>query len=679
MDILTELHDLAGLQFNWFRRPPGLKRAKTWPADKADLLLALLARVSELKDKSVTDQVKDGCKAARERYGQDIPADRRHVDNGTSASDYGEDRDAFNDLLRKIATFGAVDVVVVWSVNRLSRTPAEGDAFMFFCWLNDVRVFVVKDSLADLDDGGDGTRAEYNLRRDSDWGYFDDEFKKGNQESRGKSRDIARGHRGNRENGIKAGEAPGGWVTKYDPVTREPGREVVLAAARVLVRMVRELAAGSSGSMVAWRLNQDDVPTFTRTKKDGTLCRKRATGRWYGRTVLVAALNPVHIGQIRKKPVKPGQPSDIWDLRPAADYFPIVRGPRKDAEWTAEERDELGWDGTEEEFIQLWKDARAKVKLLGQVKPGTNGYRDGKAAISAVRSGGSKHLQSFIAQCGVCGGPVRVAMYQRQNGHYYYLSCEKSGHSSVREDWADEVLTELVIDKLARLTREGGFSCDDAEALAANLRKQEEKTRFWDAKLAYLDGEAKDFDAWKRADQEKRQVLAGLQAEAEKLRIPVVIREFMPCKGDRDLIADMWEAKDPSARRATLKGLVKAIRHARSPLTKAQALRLPEEDRRQVARGQVSVEWADEFRQAGDICTVTETGVVAILEVPEGWRLCTGPCRKPQPADAEHFYADKSRADGWSNLCKPCYRARQRRYKATAADGGSVAVVGGAA
>ena len=31
------------------------------------------------------------------------------------------------------------------------------------------------------------------------------------------------------------------------------------------------------------------------------------------------------------------------------------------------------------------------------------------------------------------------------------------------------------------------------------------------------DGEAQDFDASKRADREKRQALAGLQAEAEKL------------------------------------------------------------------------------------------------------------------------------------------------------------------
>ena len=61
-------------------------------------------------------------------------------------------------------------------------------------------------------------------------------------------------------------------------------------------------------------------------------------------------------------------------------------------------------------------------------------------------------------------------MYPRKNGTLLLPQCEKSGHASVREDWADEVLTELVIDKLARLTREGGFSPEDAGALAANLR-----------------------------------------------------------------------------------------------------------------------------------------------------------------------------------------------------------------
>ncbi len=73
------------------------------------------------------------------------------------------------------------------------------------------------------------------------------------------------------------------------------------------------------------------------------------------------------------------------------------------------------------------------------------------------------------------------------------------------------------------------------------------------------------------------------------------------------------------------------------------------------------VDWASEFRQAGDACQAAETASIAILEVPDGCKLCTA-CQEPQPADAEHFYRDKGKADGWSNLCKPCFGARQRRY-----------------
>ena len=307
------------------------------------------------------------------------------------------------------------------------------------------------------------------------------------------------------------------------------------------------------------------------------------------------------------------------------------------------------------------------MKLLGQVKPGRNGYHGGLAAIRAVRSGGSKHLQSYLAQCGVCGGPQRMAMVARATGTYYhYYSCEKSGHANVREDWADQALTELVIDKLCRLTREGGFSPADAGALAANLRQQGDARGWLENRRSHYNRQASvaNTEALDQLERETGETLAGLAAEADKLRIPVAIREFMPCKGDREAIAAIWEAKDPSAKRATLKGLTKAIRHARSPLTKAQALRLPEDERKQVARGQVTVEWAEEFRQASDICTVTEGASVRVLDVPEGWKLCGGECREAKPADAEHFYADKSRADGWSNLCRKCFLARSAAYRA---------------
>ena len=363
MDIITELHQIAGIEFNWFRREPGLRRYKAWPPDRAHWLMAFLGRCSMTKEKSVAEQVTDGLAAVQAYYGQAVPESRQYKDFG-SASDWGRNRPGFDELLRLVATDGAVDVVPVWAINRLTRTPAEGDAFMFFAWRNDVRIFVVKDYLADIDAGGNGSRAEYSLRNDSDWDHVRDEIKKGSDESRAKSGDITRGHRGNRANGKQAGEPPGGWKLVYDPGTGEAHPEVVLAQATVLVRELIALAARSSPSMVAWKLNQDDVATFTRTRKKdtetgarkGTPLRRRAQGRWYGHTVQVTALNPVHIGMICKKPMTgPGKAKDIWDLHPAADYFPIVRGPRKDVPWAPGEREELGWAGTEEEFVQLWE------------------------------------------------------------------------------------------------------------------------------------------------------------------------------------------------------------------------------------------------------------------------------------------------------------------------------------
>jgi Resolvase, N terminal domain len=647
------------------------------------------------KEKSVGDQTKEIHKAVQALYQQGEGAFHVHRDNSKSASDFGELREEWEELCQAVATWGAVDLVPCWAINRLSRTHTEGRHFMWLCWYNDVRILVVKDYLQDIRDGGDGRGGIYSMRIQRDWATVDKAFQDAEEESRGKSEDVKRGHAGNRDKGRVDGAVPGGWVRVYDQRTGDfDHAEVVLEQAAVLVREVRLLADGTSAGVVARMLDADGIAPFTPKRKDGSTPNR--FGKWSASSVVVTALNPAHIGMINMTPLGEDKRRNLADedLAPALDYFPVVRGRTKEgAGWTAEERAVLGWHGTEDEWAALWRQARDSylARRSGAFEPARHVRRDGTPGkpygnnIRLVRPGGSRHLQSYIATCDVCGGPLRTVPYPRGERVLVYLACERSGHVSVREDWADAYVGELVADKLSRLIRHGGYQATDPGELARLLREQEVRAAYWEANIADLELPGNDDEhatKTRKARRDMAEEVARRDAEINGLAVPAVLRGYWDTAGDPGLIAARWAGKDRSAQRAELKVLTKAIRVRRSPLGRTQALRLPEDQRRLVARGQVDIEWADEYRQDGDSAHADDGGerITAIPQdpdpaawgiPPEGWKWCSGECRQMLPADEEHFYrrdtpTDHTRptADGWSNVCRTCHRARVSRGKA---------------
>ena len=677
---LTVVAEALGIEvrdLTW-RRDPKLMKHKSDPGRRPRLRAK--ARVSDDrrgKQKSVSDQVAVICKVAREGYGQERDTDFYiGIDNSKSASDKGVFRPEWEDLCRAVAVFGMVDIVIVWAVNRLSRLHTEGKQFMWLCWRNDVQILVLKDYLEDKADGGDGSRGIYDMRRKRDWNAFDQAFREAEQESQAKGDDVGRGHEGNRQKGRLDGSVPGNWIRWKDPRTGDFSHmEVILERSAVVVRMVRELAAGTTPSMVAHKLNQRGIPPFTPCRKDGSSPNR--FGTWSAPSVIVTALNPAHVGKISPKPLGPDKRRDLTaTLRDAADYFPIVRGPVKDRPWTPEQREVLGWHGTEEEWVALRETAVARY-LSGRAERAGTTYE-----ISKVRAGGSTHLLSYIALCDVCDGPLRLSVYTRPGTSFIYLTCKKSGHVWVREDWADEYVEERVTAKLSSLIRDGGYQAADPGALAKALAERDRKVEFWDARITQLEREAKGAQGAAEvaeAERKKKAALAELDARVRTLKIPLIVRDYWDTGGDPALIAAQRAGKDMSARRGELKSLA-IIRVARCPLGPAQKLRLPEEDRRQVARGQVRVAWREDYRQDADGAHGDDGGErIRAIPVspdpatwgvlPEGKKWCTA-CREVLPLDAEHFYRASSTkntrptADGFMNVCKNCHRARQRRYNA---------------
>ncbi len=368
-----------------------LQRHKSWPHSTQEYRLTALARASQdrkRKEKSVSDQITDGSAATLEVYGLGEGSYSWIKENDQSASGIEQRvRPEFDKLAAAVATPGETDIVPVWAISRISRNHHQGLEFMWACYVNDVRIFVIEDYLNLVMQGADGRRAEYNMRVDSDWDHVDRAFKEADEFSRRHGGLVKRGKEGARRDGKLTGQAAGGWVRRYSPEDGKPiAAEVVLEQAVVLVREVRELAAGTSPAMVAYRLNEGGIPPFTpkrRPREDGTVPSGNRFGKWSGQAVTVTALNPAHIGMISKKKLGPNKRRDLSDgsLMPASHYFPIVRGRTKDGPgWTGEERAILGWHGTEEEWIALWKQARDShlLRKSGAAEPARHKRKDGR-------------------------------------------------------------------------------------------------------------------------------------------------------------------------------------------------------------------------------------------------------------------------------------------------------------
>jgi site-specific DNA recombinase len=59
---------------------------------------------------------------------------------------------------------------------------------------------------------------------------------------------------------------------------------------------------------------------------------------------------------------------------------------------------------------------------------------------------GARHLLSGLARCGVCEGPMVV---QKNRGHLAYL-CRSGFHTSRKQDIVDELVSAVVVERLAR-------------------------------------------------------------------------------------------------------------------------------------------------------------------------------------------------------------------------------------
>jgi site-specific DNA recombinase len=150
-----------------------------------------------------------------------------------------------------------------------------------------------------------------------------------------------------------------------------------------------------------------------------------------------------------------------------------------------------------------------------------------------------KHLLTFIARCGVCGGPVIVSMTsgaaERRRGRRPVYRCRADTRAHVARDQAavDDLITRLVI---ARLSRE-----DAADLLAKDRRNE----------LAALNREAKAVEELMAADRRLQQesLISELEfASARRKHLADLARitQEIADAGQADVLAQMIK-DDPEA------------------------------------------------------------------------------------------------------------------------------------
>ena len=457
-----------------------------------DTHAVLYARISEDDtglEKGVTRQLADA-RALAESRGWTVAA--QFSDNDVSAL-HRTRRDGYEALLDACAA-GDIRKVVVFHTSRLWRNRAERAHGIERLAAACVGVVAVKGPDLDLD-------SAYGRGLAGLIGEFD------TLESEVKAERVAAAARHRAEEGRANGKVAYGWRREYtrDDRDRVTGFEDVEdpAEAAIVREIVGRLLSGESLRAVTESLNARRVPAPGAGQR-----RKRAPGqdadgtRWNKTSVKKIALRPANVA-IR---------THVGVEYPAA--------------WPA--------------LISRERHERIKALLTDPAR-------------SVRRDGARKHLLSWgIGECGVCGGVLRVA--RRGNAHRgvkkdLYV-CD-TGCVGRAEQYVNELVSALVVERLSRADAADIFSGDDEAAAEAIAKAEELRAR--------LDLAADDYAAGILTRSQLHRVTASLRPQIEKeeqrareLR-PAVDVSLLDVVGEH--AAEAWERLGVTQRRAVLEVL----------------------------------------------------------------------------------------------------------------------------
>lgn len=318
-------------------------------------------------------------------------------------------------------------------------------------------------------------------------------------ESHRTSRRVLRDVRKGAKEGRPHGWVPWGYRRVYDPITRKLARqEIVESEAEVVRTIYRRLLAGDSLRAIARDFEEQGARSRT-----GKVLSAQVIRDW--------ATSPTYAGMRRHQPKKNGRRGG--DLHPA--QWPAIIDMKT---WEAVQR--------------LLTDPDRKTR----------------------RDGLGKHLLSFIAKCGTCGGPMSTSQRENQGGAHY--RCHQRSCVQINEALLDQVVEARVLEELRKPWR-----VEWSEAQRSN-----------DPELKRVRDELADIDRQLRELGEQlrhRKISPALAAAAEpglledrdhlarRMRELLVPPELLNLEQRRDQIVTNWDGLTTAAKRTVVRTLVR--------------------------------------------------------------------------------------------------------------------------
>jgi site-specific DNA recombinase len=496
------------------------RRRRTWPGDEPGqsfqgsikgMPAAVYCRVSNNPDKTETrsvDQQRAEALEWAERAGVALTDADIYADDNFSASRYAvKDRESFG-RLREAVNAGKYKIVWFWATSRqtrgdipLSELAAEYEQHgVLWCFSGSL----------------------YNPANDDDSMILEIHHVIDKKYSAQLSRHVRRGMKHHAENGNPPVCPVYGYRRRYDPLTRKFARDEPDEAAKIVREIYDRIEHGDSVNSIRRDLEARGVPSPRKHKG-----HRDPAGNylWSDRSIRSIASNPFYIG---KRVFHRESTRDDDRLAAILDHVT-----------------EVAWDPiiTEEQFWTVQRVLSDPARIRNRLPAGAYTQRDHR-------------LLTSITRCAVCAAPLS----RNHVGGVAHLKCRRLGCVSIREDWLDAYVEDVMV---SWATREDVYtwlwrSRERDSATAAAARGEAERLKLEIDKCRAM-GEDPDADAVFL--QRRIRALKDRLAEAETVGQPAPLSKLLAGFVGPDA-ADRW-VEIPTAVRRRIIAMAADIRVAR--------------------------------------------------------------------------------------------------------------------
>lgn len=448
-------------------------------------------------------------------------------DNNISASRYSKEERPDWERLQKVLETEPVDVLIMYETSRAWRKLYEWAALVELCADSKVLIHITADGRT------------YDPNEDSDWsalmeGGFDSE-----KESRKIRKRVKRAIDANKSQGKPHGRPPYGYETRIDPEDlKKKIRVRIPEQAKIVKEIITRVAKSIPIASIVKDLNERGIviPSVARGAKPNK--RSKDVVLWSPPMIRWICNNIAYIGKVEFE----GKLID-------ATWPPIVDD---------EDFEEIFWKAN-----NLLKDPERKTTI-----PARN-----------------KYLLSALGDCGECNATLR----RRGGSDLESYTCLDKGCVTMRMEWVDTFISELVCNKLAEkdvmaqiFARDDKHLYAEQEALNAELQ-------------VALDARAKRELSLRAYMQEEKIILARLE-EIQRLIKPAMIPKTVEdltkdAQGNLKTIRSRWAKLEIPAKKDVIRTLFESIKIMKSSTTKKVRT---DEQIEESLRERVKIKWAHE-------------------------------------------------------------------------------------